>query len=80
VLKNEKGGQVARRGERRDPHSNLVGKPDGKGPLGRPRCRWGILNYIFKKSTCPEGAGVGERMDGIFWLRTGISGGLLGTR
>jgi len=18
----------------------LVGKPDGKGPLGRPRCRW----------------------------------------
>jgi hypothetical protein len=28
----------------------LVAKPDGKRPLGRPRCRWGIiLKWILKK-------------------------------
>ena len=27
-------------GERRDVYRVLVGKPDGKRPLGRPRCRW----------------------------------------
>jgi hypothetical protein len=29
-------GQVARMGENRI----LVGKPEGKRPLGRPRCKW----------------------------------------
>ena len=33
-------GHVARMGERRDVYSFLVGKPEGKRPLGRPRCRW----------------------------------------
>ena len=33
-------GHVARIGERRDVYRILVGKPEGKGPLGRPRCRW----------------------------------------
>ena len=27
-------------GERRGVHRVLVGKPEGKRPLGRPRCRW----------------------------------------
>jgi hypothetical protein len=27
-------------GEKRNAHSKLVGKPEGKRPLGRPRCRW----------------------------------------
>ena len=27
-------------GERRGEHMVLVGKPDGKRPLGRPRHRW----------------------------------------
>jgi hypothetical protein len=27
-------------GEERDVHRVLVGKPDGKRPLGRPRRRW----------------------------------------
>jgi hypothetical protein len=27
-------------GERRDVYRVLVGKPEGKRPLGRPRCRW----------------------------------------
>jgi hypothetical protein len=33
-------GYVARIGERRSAYNILVGKPEGKGPLGRPRCRW----------------------------------------
>jgi hypothetical protein len=31
---------VARMGEGRVLHSVLVGKPEGKRPLGRPRRRW----------------------------------------
>jgi hypothetical protein len=27
-------------GEGRGVYRVLVGKPEGKGPLGRPRCRW----------------------------------------
>jgi len=27
-------------GERRDVYMVLMGKPEGKRPLGRPRCRW----------------------------------------
>jgi len=33
-------GHVARRGEDRGVHRVLVGKPEGKRPLGRPRRRW----------------------------------------
>jgi len=33
-------GHVARMGEKRDVYRVLVGKPEGKRPLGRPRCRW----------------------------------------
>jgi hypothetical protein len=33
-------GHVARLGEGRGEHRVLVGKPEGKRPLGRPRCRW----------------------------------------
>jgi len=33
-------GHVARMGERRDVYRVLVGKPEGKRPLGRPRGRW----------------------------------------
>jgi hypothetical protein len=31
---------VARTGEKRNMYRLLVGKPEGKRPLGRPRCRW----------------------------------------
>jgi hypothetical protein len=31
---------VARMGEMRNTFTILVGKPKGKRPLGRPRCRW----------------------------------------
>ena len=33
-------GHVARMGKGRGVHRVLVGKPEGKRPLGRPRCRW----------------------------------------
>jgi hypothetical protein len=31
---------VARMGEKRNVYRSLVGKPEGKRPLGRPRHRW----------------------------------------
>ena len=33
-------GHVARVGVERGAYGVLVGKPEGKGPLGRPRRRW----------------------------------------
>jgi hypothetical protein len=33
-------GHVARMGEKRNTYRLLVGKPEGKKPLGRPRRRW----------------------------------------
>jgi hypothetical protein len=33
-------GHVARMGEKRDAYRILLGNPEGKRPLGRPRCRW----------------------------------------
>jgi hypothetical protein len=49
----------------------LVGKPEGKGPLGRPRRRWRIiLGWIFKKWD-------GGVRTGLDWLRIGTGGGRL---
>jgi hypothetical protein len=31
---------VARMGEKRNAYRILVGKAEGRSPLGRPRCRW----------------------------------------
>jgi hypothetical protein len=33
-------GHAARMGEKRNTYRILVGNPEGKRPLGRPRCRW----------------------------------------
>jgi hypothetical protein len=47
----------------------LVGKPEGKRPLGRPRRRWGImLRRIFKKSDVVV-------WTELSWLRIETSGG-----
>jgi hypothetical protein len=40
VKKDEMGGHVARMGEKRNACRILVGKPEGKRPLGRSRRRW----------------------------------------
>jgi hypothetical protein len=43
-------GNVARMGEERGVYRLLVGKPEGKRPLGRPRCRWeDNIRLIFRK-------------------------------
>ena len=42
-------GHVAPVGERRGVHRILVGKPEGKSPLGRPRRRWEAnVNYTLR--------------------------------
>ena len=40
-------GNVARMGERRGVYSVLVGKPEGKRLLGRPRHRWGDNSRMY---------------------------------
>jgi len=40
IDKNVMGGTCSMYGERRDVYRVLVGKPEGKRPLGRPRRRW----------------------------------------
>jgi hypothetical protein len=39
-------GHVAQMGENRNAHMILVGKPEGKRPLGRPIHRWDANNKI----------------------------------
>jgi hypothetical protein len=58
-------------GEERKVYKVLVGKPEGKRPLGRPRRRWedGIRMDLGE-----NGLGVWTGLD---WLRTGTGGGLL---
>jgi hypothetical protein len=36
-------GHVASMGERRGVYRVLVGKPEGKRPLGKPRRRWNVI-------------------------------------
>jgi hypothetical protein len=35
-------------GEKRNAYKILMGKPEGKRPLGRPRRRWMILKLILE--------------------------------
>jgi hypothetical protein len=64
-------GHVARMGEKRNAYMILVGKPEGKRPLGRPRRRWVDSIKIDLRETGWDG------VDGSIWLRIGTSGGLL---
>ena len=46
-------GRVARMGERRGVYRVLVGKPEGKRPLGRPRRRWEVnIKMDLKEVRC----------------------------
>ena len=47
-------------GERRGAYRVLVGKPERKSPLGKPRCRW--EDNIKNRSSR---SGMGKVMDGI---------------
>jgi hypothetical protein len=53
-------GHVARMGEERDMHRVLVGKPEGKRPLGRPRRRW---EDNIKTDLQEVGGGCGDWME-----------------
>jgi hypothetical protein len=53
-------GQVARRGAGRGVHRVLVEKPEGKRPLGRPRCRW---EENIKMDLQEVGGGYGDWME-----------------
>jgi hypothetical protein len=64
-------GNVTRVGEEREAYKVLVGKPEGKRPLGRPRRRWENGMRIDVREI---GLGVWIGFD---WLRTGTGGGLL---
>jgi hypothetical protein len=63
VVKSRKmrwAGHVARMGEGRGVHRVLVGKPEGKRPLGRPRRRW---EDNIKMDLLEVGGGCGDWME-----------------
>ena len=62
---------MARVGEGRGVHRVLVGKPEGKRPLGRPRRRW---EYNIKTDLQEVGGFV---RTGWSWLRIGTGDGHL---
>jgi len=64
-------GQVARVEERRGVYRILVGKPEGKRPLGRPRSRWKDNTKMDLQEV-----GCGE-WSGSRWLRMWTRGGHL---
>jgi hypothetical protein len=68
-------GHVARKGEDRGVHRVLVGKPEGKRPLGIPRRRW---EDTIKMDLHEVGWGVFGT--GWSWLRIGTGGGHLWVR
>jgi hypothetical protein len=69
-------GHVARIGEGRNVYRVLMGKPEGKRPLGRPRHRWedGIKMDLREIGWLRGGGGV---WTGFIWFRIGFVGRLL---
>ena len=60
-----KSGRVARMGERRGVYRVLVGKSEGKRPLGRPRRRWeDSINMDLQ----------GEGCRGMDWIELAVGG------
>jgi hypothetical protein len=63
-------GHVARMGERRGAYTALMGRPEGRKPLGGPRRRWED-NIKMDLRDVVWGA-----WTGLIWLRIGTGGGL----
>jgi hypothetical protein len=61
-------------GEKRNAYRLLVGKPEGKRPIGRPRRRW-VDN--IRMDLGEVGWGDGVMWTGLVWLRIGTGGELL---
>jgi hypothetical protein len=64
-------GHVERMGEGRGAYGVLVGRPEGRRPLGRPKRRW---DDNIKMDLQEVGWGA---WTGLIWLRIGTGGGLL---
>jgi hypothetical protein len=64
-------GHVARMGEVRGEYNILIGRPEGRRPLGRPRRRWedNIKMYLREIRFL--------MWIGLIWLRIGTRGGFL---
>jgi hypothetical protein len=65
------GGHVALMGEKRNAYRILVGKPEEKSPLGRPRRRWVDNTKLDLREIGWDG------MDWIILVQDRTSGGLL---
>jgi hypothetical protein len=63
-------GHAARMGEKRNAYRIVVGKPEGKRPLGRPRHRW---EDNIKMDLRQDGV----VWTGLIWLKIGTCGRLL---
>jgi hypothetical protein len=62
-------GYVAQMGEMQNAYNILIGKPEWKSPLGRPRCRWDD-NIEIELREIRWGGG----WTGCIWLRMGTNG------
>jgi hypothetical protein len=61
-------GHVARMGEGRGVYRVLVGKPEGKSPLGRPRRRWeDNFRMHLQEVGCECGDWIGLAQDRDWW-------------
>jgi hypothetical protein len=63
------GGACSSNGEKRNAYRLLVGKPEGKRPLGRPSRRW--------EDNIRMDLGEVVMWTGLIWLRIGTGGELL---
>ena len=63
-------GHVARMGEERGAYRVLVGKPEGKTPLGRPRRRWvDNMRMELQEVGCGYGDWIGLAQDRDGWRK-----------
>jgi hypothetical protein len=72
-MEDEIGTACNTHGEKSNAYKILVGKPEGKKLLGRPRCRW-VYNI---KMDLRETEWDGMDWIGLIWLRIGTSEWLL---
>jgi hypothetical protein len=55
IVKDVMGGACSIHGEVSNAYNILVGKPEGKRSLGRPRCRWEDNRRVYLKEIGWEG-------------------------
>ena len=65
-------GHVARMGEESGVYRVLVGKPEGRRPLGRTRCRWADIRMDLQEVGCGYMDWIGLAQDRDRW-RTFVS-------